>query len=385
MKLRKVVFAVAAFFIVFAGLEIRAQDSKLPKQIRILNNYGASIPFEDGKTIIAEVNFTGLTALPESEIFKALRENRTSIKVGDNFYGGKVAKAVKVIRERLVVAGYYKAEVTAFGEMVSKKEMKLNFVIKQGSILRVSEIRFEGNVNVSNEEFVLNFKQCIAEDWQIFIPQKYKYMTHKCSLGLLYSKGYFQARIGQITPQLVSGNYVVTVEVKEGARFRYGEIKVEGARAFTGNEILQMLGIKKGDISDGRYLIDFVYEKLKKIYADKGYVLYNAEFEPTFINPAAEGAEGIVKLDIKIDEGPQFKLLKIEFSGIEKEKARQLRELFSLKDGEVYSQSKIEEGVSKINELKKYDFVDKDRDVEIRTNEEIGDIEILVRLNEIKQ
>jgi len=378
MKFGKIILILFVFS--FVCFEICAQDSK---QIKILNNYG-SIPFEDGKTVIIGVNFTGLTAVSESEISKTLQEARTGIKVGDSFSGGRIAKAVKVIREKLGVAGYYKAEVTAFGEVVSKNQMKLNFVIKQGSILRVSEIRFEGNVNVTNEELFNNFKKCIDEDWQIFNPQKYEYITRKCSLSLLYSRGFFQARIGQITPQSVAGSNIVTVEVKEGARFRNGDIKIEGARAFTEKEILEMLGLKKGDVSDGRYLIDFVYEKLKKTYADKGYILYNAEFEPSFFEPVG-GADGIVNLLIRIDEGAQFKLSKISFSGVDKEKEQQLRKLFSIGDGEIYNQSKIEEGIKKINDLNAFNSLRLNQDVEIRTDERSDQIELIVRLTKTEK
>lgn len=377
MKLGKFFYILFAFSFVFVGLEIHAQDSK---QIKILNNYG-SIPFEDDKTVVVGVNFTGLTAVSESEISKVLQETQSTIKVGDNFSGGRVAKAVKVIRDRLGFAGYYKAKVTPFGEVVSKNQMKLNFVIEQGSILRVSEVRFEGNVNVSNEELFNNFKQCIKDNWEIYNPQKYEYITRKCSLSLFYSRGFFQARIGQITPLLAGGNNIVNVEVKEGARFRNGEIKVEGARAFTEKEILEMLGLKKGDVSDGKYLIDFVYEKLKRTYADKGYVLYNAEFEPVFIEPAAGSADGIVNLTIKIDEGAQFKLSKIDFSGVEKEKALELRKLFSIGDGETYNQSKVEEGVKKINDLNVFNSLDLDQDIEIRTDERSYQIELVVKLS----
>ncbi|MEP6904282.1 MAG: POTRA domain-containing protein [Actinomycetota bacterium] len=371
MKLGKSVFAVFAFFIVFAGLEIYAQDSKLPKQIRILNNYASAIPFEDGKTIIAEVNFTGLTVLSGSEISKAFAENRMAIKAGDEFYGYRVAKAVKVIRESLASNGFDKAEIVAFGQKLPKNEMKLNFVIKEGALARVSEVRFEGNVNVSNEELVEDFKQCSDDSWKIYDLRRYVFYARTCTQRFLLSKGFLSVKIREPTLLNVEGNYIVEINLEEGHRYRIGEIKVEGIKAFTEKEVLEMLGLKEGDVLDGKELQNSIYEKLKRIYADKGYVLYNAEFDPKFIEPIAEGLDATVDLLITIDEGELFKLAKIEFTGVEKEQIEELRKLISLEDGEIYSQSKIEEGIKKINETKKFYSMEYDSsDVEVRTTME---------------
>lgn len=398
MRFGKIIFAVFAFFVLFIFLtcaEIRAQNSKSPQPIRILNNYG-SIPFEDGKTLIAEVEFRGLDSndgqsdgaaenlLTEEEVLKNLRLTRTAIRAGEEFYGSKVSKAVKVIREWLASNGYDQAEVAAFGEKLSKQEMKLIFSVKRGALARVSEIRFEGNSNISDEDFVVNFKKCLGDGWKIFEDKKYQYITRKCSLSLMHSKGFFRARINQVRPRRVEDDYVVTVGVSEGARYRIGEIKIEGATVFSEKEILDMFGQTPGDIADGKLLQDFFYEKLKRIYADQGYSLYNAEFDPEMIDPQAEGLDGIVNIKGLIDEGPQFRLATIKFSGIEREKAGELRKLFSLRDGEVYNQSKLEEGIKKINETKEFYFVDQDRDVEVRTGEGSRDIELVIKLSKIQ-
>ena len=61
MKLWKAISTIFVFtaFFTFDADETYAQFAKTSPQIKILNNYG-SIPFEDGKTVIAEVKFIGL-------------------------------------------------------------------------------------------------------------------------------------------------------------------------------------------------------------------------------------------------------------------------------------------------------------------------------------
>jgi outer membrane protein insertion porin family len=119
----------------------------------------------------------------------------------------------------------------------------------------------------------------------------------------MFSKGYFQARIGE--PQVVGLGYKrtgfpvlknlplpvisskddtlkIVVPVTEGKIFRVGDLKVEGNSIFSEQQILSYVGLKKGEIADGKRLQDAVYEDLKKVYGSQGFVQYNAEFEPVF-------------------------------------------------------------------------------------------------------
>jgi outer membrane protein insertion porin family len=356
-------FGKVIFLVLFACFVVHAQS---PKQIKILNNYG-EIPFEDGKTIIAEVSFTGLDFISEGEVSRILREQRATIKAGEEFHGYKVAIAVRVLRELLASKGYNRAEVIAFGETLPKNQMKLVFDIKRGALAQVSEIRFDGNVNIASEELIANFKECSGDTWEIFDQRKFSFYLRQCSLRFMFSKGYFQARILEPKLQLVSDSYVVTINISEGVRFRYGEITIKGANVFTEKEILEFGGIKTGEVADGKNLQKFIYEKLKIIYGERGYVLYDAEFEPKFNEPQKEGEDATVDLLITIDEGRQFKLGKIEFIGVEKERANEFRRFFSLADGDIYNQSKIEEGFEKINELQEFYMLDSNStNVEIR-------------------
>lgn len=142
---------------------------------------------------------------------------------------------------------------------------------------------------------------------------------------------------------------------------------------------------KKGDIANGKYLQEFIYEKLTEAYGNKGYVLYSADFELEFIEPQAEGLDGIVNLIFNIDEGRQFKVTIINFTGINEEAEKKLKEILSIKKGEVYNQSKLEEGIKKINGLKEFVPIDKDQDIETRTMWDESDISILIKTRRLTE
>ena len=382
----------------FSFVQISAQNSKPAKYVRILNNYGA-IPFEDGKTIISEIKFSGFDSeyeqydetigrvISEEDFLNYLRENRATINPDDLFYGYKVSKAAKLLREWLADYGYPKAETVALGELLPKNRMRLIFEIKRGLMIRVSEIRFDGNINITDEEYLSNFKQCSGKHWKIFERQKYKYFAQKCSLDLMRSKGYIQGEILSILPEMKNNYLVVKINLKEGVRYRIGEINFEGIKVFTKKELLEMLDIKSGDIVDAPKIRDFLYEKLKRIYEDRGYILFDGEFDHEFIEPQVEGLEGIVNFDITIDEGSQFKIGKIEFVGIPKIKISQdddtdLKDLFPLKEKEIFNRTKLEEGIKKLNESGKFYPIGVDKDVEIRTRIQLPKTELVIGSNE---
>src|SRR5690606_24242642 len=107
----------------------------------------------------------------------------------------------------------------------------------------------------------------------------------------------------------------IIVPVTEGKLFRVGELKVEGNSIFSEQQILNIVGLRQGEIANGKRLGDAVYEDLKKIYGAQGFVLYDAEFDPEFKDNPSNPEEGIVDITITIDEGRQFRLRRLEFVG----------------------------------------------------------------------
>lgn len=393
MRFGKAIVIVYVIFFVSSFVKIHAQDTKFPQKNSLSKDKSSLL--KEGETVIAEVKFAGLnsnfedygddreTPVYERDFLKVLRENRAMISADEKFNSRKIEEVIKLLKEWLTAKGYLKAEVAALGEKLPKNRMRLIFSVKRGVTVRVSEVRFAGNRNVANDELVEDLKQCSGDDWEIFEKRKYEYYVQKCARQFFFSKGYFQARIKQVNARLIDDNYVVTIEVEEGIRYRIGEVKIEGATVFTKKELLEMSELKTGEVVDGKILQEFFNDKLKKIYTDKGYVLFDAEFEPKFIEPQAKGLDATVDISITIDEGLLYNLASISFSGIEKKKVGELRELFFLKDGEAYNQSKIEDGIKKINEMKKFQLVDSDQDVEIGTDEESNDIYLVIKVKEV--
>ncbi|MEP6847509.1 MAG: BamA/TamA family outer membrane protein, partial [Acidobacteriota bacterium] len=220
----------------------------------------------------------------------------------------------------------------------------------------------------------------------------------------MWSKGYFQARIGE--PQVVGlglkrtgplpfldkfpipvitsidDTLKIVVPVTEGRVYRLGELKVEGNSIFSEQQILGYVGLKKGEVVNGKRVQDAVLEDLKKVYGSQGFVQYNADFEPEFKDDPKNPDEGIVDIKIIIDEGKQFTLRRLEFTGNTFTRDRVMRREFLVNEGDIYNQQYMEISVARLNQTQYFDPIDKEKDVEIRTDEEQGDVDLIVKVKE---
>ncbi|HEX8286694.1 MAG TPA: outer membrane protein assembly factor BamA [Pyrinomonadaceae bacterium] len=372
---------------------------------------GVNVIFEVRELpIIRDLTFEGLKAVPESDVLKAFREQRVGISKETVYDPVKARNATRVLRELLASKGFPNAKIDIKEEEVSATSIALTFDIDQGNRSRIVDIDFEGNQVFKDSELV-GALQLVKETGlisrfqgqDILDLRKLQYDLQKNVRSYIFSKGYFQARIGE--PEVVGLGYKRTgipilgalplplisskddtlkiiVPVTEGKVFRVGDLKVEGNSIFSEQQILNYVGLRKGEIANGKRLQDAVYEDLKKVYGSQGFVLYNAEFEPEFKDNPANPNEGVVDIKITIEEGKQFRLRRLEFTGNTFTRDRVLRREFLINEGDIYNQIGLESSVIRLNQTQYFDPIDKDQDVEIRTDEEQGDVDLVVKVKE---
>lgn len=248
--------------------------------------------------------------------------------------------------------------------------------------LEIAEIRFEGNRVFDGTLLAARMKQCLAsfqkDDANLFRSEVFDY----CLRGLANyegSQGYLQAKFGEPKVQKVGQALVVTVESNEGILYRVGNLKIEGAEHVSEGKIREMLGMNRGDIASAEKIARTLFEDVKAVYGDRGFIQYTAEIDPTFRSePGA--AEGIVDFKIIVDEGKQFTLRNISFKGDNLPES-EVRQLLLVREGDVYSQKSFEESIRRINETGWFNRIDKDKDVDYRTNEEENRVDVVIKLS----
>ena len=383
---------IMVFIIVIPAIAI-PQSPPAPSQNKLsLFKSDKSALFLEGQTTIADIEFEGLDTddevygfsmddrLYRSDFISSINRNKSAAVAGEKFSIEKASTLLKLLKQWLSREGYLKADVVVYGTKLPKNRMKLTFAVNRGIPLDVPELNFAGNENVTDQEFIDNFKQCSQENWKRYDFRKYEYFSQKCSRQLLFSRGFFRAKIYNMRAKISDDRYIVTFGVYEGLRYRWGEVEIDGNTVLSRKDILKILEFSQGEIANGALLQDLIYEKLKKSYADLGYIQYNAEFDTEMIEPKIEGIDGVVNISILIDEGKKFSIGKITFSGVDAEIGTELKNDFPIKEGDVWNPTKIETGITKINKSEKFCVLDKDADVEIRTEEHTGVADLHIKL-----
>ena len=360
--------------------------------------------------IIRDLQFKGLKAVPESDVLKAFREKRVKISKESVYNPVNAQRGIRVIREALASKGYPNATVTVTDEEVSATSTAITFNVDEGNRSRIVDIEFEGNKVFTSSELRDQLKYVKEtglisrfKGTDILDLRKLQADLQQNVQEYMRSKGYFQARIGD--PEVVGLGYKrtgllplplisskddtlkVVIPVVEGKLFRAGDVKVEGNSIFPEQTILSAVGLKKGEVVDGKRLRSALYEddspySLKKAYGQQGFIQYEADLEPTYKDNPANPNEGIVDVNINISEGKQFRLHRLEFSGNTFTRDKILRREFLTNEGDIYNQNLLDISVQRLNQLGFFDPVDKLKDVNTRTDEEAGDVDLVVDVKE---
>ena len=356
--------------------------------------------------IIRDMTFDGLKSVQESDVLKAFRERRVGVSKESVYDPVKVRGAMRVIKELLAASGHPNATVTEETEEVSATSLAINFKIDEGDRVRVVEIQFEGNTVFSDGQLrgamkfvkeaglITRFKSS-----DILDREKLEYDLRLVD-NYMRSKGYLQARHGEprvesvgrrrtgfpILPlpllSSVDEGLRVTVPIMEGKVYRLGEFKVEGNSIFSEAQIRAVIGLNKGDIADGEKVTKGLFENLKKFYGQQGFIEYTAEPVPTFQDNPQNPNEGIVDFTVTIEEGKQFTLRRLEFVGNTFTRDNVLRREVLINEGDIYNDAYWEYSVVKLNQLGYFNPIDKDKDVDRRTNDEEATVDLALKVSE---
>ncbi len=175
-----------------------------------------------------------------------------------------------------------------------------------------------------------------------FNPKKYE--DDKVNLLDYYNaQGYRDAVIVADTAiGNTKGNIDLHIKMNEGRRYRFGNIMWRGQTKYTDSVLNLILGIKKGDI----YNLEILNKRLGKsasaeggdiqsLYMDDGYLFFRVDpVEVAVYNDT-------IDFEIRMTEGPQATIGKIDISGNDKTKDYVIRRELRTVPGEKFSRQDL--------------------------------------------
>jgi outer membrane protein insertion porin family len=156
----------------------------------------------------------------------------------------------------------------------------------------------------------------------------------------LHSRGYRDAD-AVFTREERGGELTITFDVRRGPRHVVNSVRISGNRAFTAQQLRELLRIKEGDIFV-RAALDAGVNAIVAAYHARGYPGMTAHVSDAALPPERPGSpDRGVEIAIAITEGPRTIVRKVAFEGHEALPDGALRALVATAPGRPYVEAEV--------------------------------------------
>lgn len=354
---------------------------------------------------IREINYTGLSSVSTSDVLDRFKQAKVGLSPESQYDPTKVKKAEVTIKELLSEHGRQFASVRTEVHPIPPAAVSITFVVKEGPKVKVGKIRFVGNKHVSNRILRGAMKNLrpVGVPHSIFLEGLFAKAYDATKLdedtervrAEYQNRGYFKVVVndpkteihdtghhGFHVPFIQSGPgkaIDITMPLEEGDKYRLGGITFKNNKAVANVAALRgQFPIKDGDVFD-RSKIAKGIDNLRSAYGTLGYINFTSIPNTTF-----DEDKKLVFLDVDLDEGKQFFVRRIEFTGNTTTRDKVIRREIVLEEGQVYNERLWKLSLQRLNQLGYFEQL-KPEDPNIterHLNEKEGQVDLTLKLKE---
>ncbi|MFL5785729.1 MAG: outer membrane protein assembly factor BamA [Bacteriovoracaceae bacterium] len=299
------------------------------------------------KPIISKIEFSGNDEINDDDLKEQVKTREFNI-----LDISTLKNDILLLQKHYEEKGYFLAQATYQLKEAKNGSVEVKFKIKEWDKVRVKKIMFLGNKAIQDNELKA-FMQTREETYFSFLSgsgnfKEINFQTDVERLKYYYkTRGYLQVNIQnpEVTASEDKKWIFITVRLQEGPQFSVNDISFNGELLFTEQEMMEKLKIKKGDIYNEENLrLDI--QTLTEMYQDKGYAFAN-------VLRTLEVVPGENKVDIvfSFEKGVIAYFGKITMKGNTKTRDKVIRRELRIKEGEMYSGSKLRTSKENVNRL----------------------------------
>jgi outer membrane protein insertion porin family len=294
------------------------------------------------------VVFDNFVWFTDEELARAVREELPTFDGNAPESSGAVAAVTRAL-ERLLRARKIAGQVDYMPSAdMAGGNAKHVFSVK-GVSVPICALRFPGASAIAEKELVGNSTPLLKADYSQEFVEGFAEATLK---PLYWQRGHLRANFGRPGATIAAANTTagadnckggasVSVPVEEGAAYSWEQAVWAGNAALTAAELDAALGMKTGEIADG-LKINKALREVREAYGRKGYIFLSLKPRQEF---ADETRRVTYAFDIK--EGAQFRMGTLAVTGLAAADANRLKEKWTLRAGDVYDASYVDEFLKK--------------------------------------
>ena len=353
------------------------------------------------KPTIREIKYIGLNAVSQSDVLDKFKELKVGLSQESQFDPTHVKRAEVVLKEMLAAKGHQFATITTEIRQIPPASVSITFNVKEGPTVKVGMIKFEGNKKVPTKYLRAAMKNLkpIGIPHSLILENLFARTYDATKLGedaervrfAFQDRGYFKAIVEDPKTKMRDVNGVawyfpfvarhgkvvdITVPVEEGDRYKLKEITFTGNKALTNTAALRRLFKTKDGDWFNRTEVSKGLDDLRKAYSTLGYIN-----ETNIPNTEIDEEHKTITLKIDVDEGKQFFVRRIEFSGNTTTRDKVIRRELALEEGQVYNSNLWELSLLRLNQLNYFEALKPEQDSEVHQNiaENTVDIDLKVK------
>ncbi len=284
----------------------------------------------------APVVFDNFIWFTDDQLMEAVRREVPSF-AGTAPSGGKMPEAITRALQQLLQQNNLPGTVEYLGSQSESGRMLSHVFAVRGVKLQVCTLHFPGVKNVTEERLIAAAKELNEAEYARELVRGFADVRLRAvyrELGQLRAK--FGTPVGKPDPKCKNG-VDVTVPVDEGVVYSWGPIDWSGGQAMQADQLNQLLGIKAGDVANG-LKFDKGLMAVRKAYLSQGFLEHVIQPVPEFDDSTQKAA-----YKIAINEGPQYRMGTLTYSGLVDREAKALRDSWRLRKGEFFDQTYVEE------------------------------------------
>ena len=334
-----------------------------------------------------------INIIKRTDIDDKLRERSIELRLDSFRDDGTIRRVEGVLRELMAEKGFSDAEVSHKITPVTggPKLINVTFVVGEGPKLKIRDVEFVGNEAIGDGTLQRKIKENKPKNpfygW-ISGGGTYKEAMFEEDAAKVVeyyqNRGYPQARVGN--PEVVTLEdskdgktrwIQLRIPVTEGERYRMGELRFEGNKLVRSEGLRTLFDLEPGDWYSRKKLQDG-NKKAQEIYGGAGYMEFTPFPMMTFSDdpnrpettlaaqvpaalaevgaaaPAAgqpKDAAPTVDVTMRIDEGPQYFVNRITFTGNTTTRDNVIRREMRLVEGGIFNTEALKYSVRRLNQL----------------------------------
>jgi outer membrane protein insertion porin family len=367
------------------------------------------------------VDYQGSKQIDRTKIDEKLRELNVELRLDSFLDIATVRRVESVLRSFMAEKGFTNAEVTHKISPVAggPKLVNVTFNVNEGPKIKIRKIDFTGNTAFSDGRLQRRLKENKPKGIISFITGSgtYKESEYEADIERVVefyqNHGYARARVGQPELRTLENTkdgktrwIELRIPVTEGPRYRFGEFGFSGNTIFKTEGLRPLYdGVAKGEwysrkkVDDGR-------KKNQEVYGRFGYMEFTAFPDFTYSDdptvednlanlipealrapPAPEPAvkpTPIADITMRIEEGPQYFVNRITFTGNTTTRDNVIRREMRLFEGGVFDTEALKFSVRRLNQLgyfKNLEGNDKDMKVD-KTPNKPNSVDVTLKFEE---